>query len=128
MFQYEIEEDILDHVLRVRVLAIPPVPNAPPFEMTFEPVDDHTIRQVGIFHHGVPQHRAMGIPDAVLPAVANALSKRIISSPLQAAETGTYRTVDAEKMWSRLRGKGIALMDEAAGEYFIEPHLYYGKS
>ncbi len=120
-FSYVLEEDTLDHVWRCRVLAVPPVADAPAFEMTFEPLDDGSVRQVGIFHHGVVAHSAKGIPDAVLPAVADALHKRVVSSPAQAVDTDVYRTVDAEKMWSRLLGKGIADYDDAEGVYFIDP-------
>ena len=120
--EYVVEEDTLDHVWRCRVVAVPPVAGAPAFEMTFRPLGENSVRQIGIFNHQVPAHSAKGIPDAVLPAVANAIHKRIVSSPLQSAGMGVYRTVDAEKMWARLHAKGIAQFDDATNLYFIECH------
>jgi hypothetical protein len=68
-FQYDYEEDTLDHQWIFRVYTKPPLANRPAFEMIFDEIDDETVRQTSPHHHGVDEYRARCIPDAMLPRV-----------------------------------------------------------
>jgi hypothetical protein len=68
-------------------------------------------------HHDNPAYVAMGIPDALIPVVAEVLHKTVVSSPTTADDTGVYRTEAATKVWERLVGKGLASYDIEADVY-----------
>lgn len=67
-----------------------------------------TVRETSIHHHYEPAYRAMGIPDAMLPEVKRLLNMEVESSPKNNPDTPDFRSDDADKMWERLVGKGIA--------------------
>ena len=105
-FEYQYEFDELDKVWHFAVEAVPRPDSMEIFTMTFKPINETTIRQISITHHHDPAYAAMGIPDAMLPEVKRILGKEVESSPPDVG--GEFRSVDAEKMWTRLVGKGLA--------------------
>jgi hypothetical protein len=107
-FEYSFEKDQFEETWHFRVQSVPPQPDGEAFDLSVTSLDDATVRQVMLAHHGNPAYAAMGIPDALIPAVATVLGKRVVSSPTTADDTGVYRTEAATNVWDRLLGKGLA--------------------
>ncbi len=96
---------------------VPPQPDGEAFDLSVTALDDATVRQTMLAHHGNPAYAAMGIPDALIPVVAAVLGKKVVSSPTTVDDTGVYRTQAATKVWDRLLGKGLASYDPDADVY-----------
>lgn len=86
------------------------------FQMTLKPLPDGRLRIDAITAH--PSHREAGIPDSLLPELSRRLGKDVVSSSNRfAASPEEFRSIDAEKMWKRLVGKGLATYDEQQDRY-----------
>ena len=82
------------------------------FELTVEEIDDRTVRIVMMNNYKKPAYLAKGIPDALIPAVRQALKRvGVESSPSNHPDGGIFRTKDATKVWKRLEAKGVAAFD-----------------
>jgi hypothetical protein len=115
IFWYELARDELypETVVRFRVhKSNPPRMNAESwFEMALNRCEDGTwkITFIGDIERR-PHYTAVGIPDALIPEASRVLGAAIRSSSNIKAkkESAEFHTVDAEKMWDRLRSKGLA--------------------
>jgi hypothetical protein len=130
-FWYELEPDELypETVIRFRVhKSNPPMMNAESWvEMTLMRCEDRTwkITFIGDFERR-PHYAGVGIPDALIPEASRALETAIRSSSNIKAkkDSDEFRTVDAEKMWQRLRGKGLARYILTDDYYVCETGLH----
>ncbi len=116
-FEYTHEKDQFEETWHFRVQTVPPQPDGEAFDLSVMNLSDTTVRQVMLAHHENPAYTAMGIPDALIPVVAELLGRTVVSSPTTADDTGVYRTVAATKVWDRLVGKGLASYDADADVY-----------
>ena len=98
-----------------RVQTIPPLADNAAFEFSVEEIDSQTVRVVGAYHDGRSEYAAMGIPDALLPAIKIKLQKNVESSPPQGH--GIYRTCAATNYWKRLVVAGKATHDAVIDVY-----------
>lgn len=91
------------------------------FYLALHAVDDNTVQITEINHNHNPAFKGKGIPEILLPHVANKLRKQIISSshkyPLKENE---YRSIYANKMWNRLVGKALAVYDTEKDIYKLK--------
>lgn len=76
------------------------------FVLVLQPLGNKSYRVMMIDANDV--YRGCGIPDVLLPFVANNLSAEIRSSQTMAPDGNTWRKPEATKMWQRLVGAGIA--------------------
>lgn len=86
------------------------------FQMTLKPLLDGRFRIDAITAH--TSHRKAGISDSLLPELSRRFGKAVVSSSNRFAATPEeFRSVDAEKMWRRLVGKGLATYDGQQDRY-----------
>src|SRR5262245_39465112 len=81
VFEYRSLYDANASLWTYRVTTIPPPTGGHFFELQVSDLDAHTVRVVVAQHFHRPKYRAMGIPDALLPAIRNDLSRIVQSSP-----------------------------------------------
>ncbi|MEM7315086.1 MAG: hypothetical protein AAF497_18225 [Planctomycetota bacterium] len=109
-FVYSYQLDDLRHVWHFTVESDPRPPSNGTFDMAFKEMPDGTLRQTVINANDEACYLGMGIPEAMLPEVKRILGKAVESSPPD--EDDAWRSCDGERMWQRLREKGIAEYDE----------------
>ena len=114
-FSYEFDFDEAAKEWHFRVLTVPPPENRDFFEFTLKILDDTSVRQTSIEHHGSAYYAAKGIPAAVLPIAAANIEKTIVSSPTFGESSNVFRTPDATKIWNRLVEKELAIYDDKTG-------------
>jgi hypothetical protein len=106
-----------DEVLHIQVF--------PPSELDVGHWFDLTLKkrslgsyQIGTIDRNKREYGGQGIPDALLPELANRLSVEIWSSvKWNEADPSERRTEDADKMWARLVAKGLAAYVVGEGRY-----------
>ncbi|WP_310637803.1 hypothetical protein [Delftia acidovorans] len=76
------------------------------FVLVLQPLSAECYRVMMIDAHDA--YGGCGIPDALLPFVANSLSAEIRSSQTMAPDGKTWRKPEATKMWKRLVNLGLA--------------------
>lgn len=116
-FEHRFEKDQFDETWHFCAQTVPPQFDGAAFDLSVTALDGARVRQVILAHHDNPAYATMGIPDALIPVVAAALGKKVVSSPTTADDAGVYRTVAATKVWDRLVAKGVATFDPAADVY-----------
>lgn len=90
------------------------------FELILRPLNATVLQVVGIFAHHT-RYRKVGIPDTLLPRMAQLLGRRIRSSPKTGSEGSTdqWRTDDATVMWKRLVEHHLAFHDADDDIYWV---------
>jgi hypothetical protein len=109
-FEFEYEQDQFAPEWTFRVFAVPPPPNGDFFDCTVEEVNMQTVEIIAIRNPGGNFYRAKGIPDALIPLIAQTLGRTVRSSPAS-GPPGVWRTAGATRMWERLKNKGLAGYD-----------------
>ena len=104
---------------QVFVSTIPPLEDGSCFEATYQNVGESTFRQTMISNQGLEEYSQKGIPDSLIPFLAELWGCRIESSPVDFSEPGVWQTNKALKMWARLIDKKIAELDECNGVCFV---------
>ena len=115
-FCFTVEKDQFQETWYFRVFTDPLPASGEFFELTVSAIDSATVRVIAIAHQGEPAYKAMGIPDAILPAVKATLEKVVVSSP-GSGPAGEWRTAAATKVWERLRSRSLASYDSATDVY-----------
>jgi hypothetical protein len=77
------------------------------FQLHLVPFSEHTMRVQNITHNEQPHYSGKGIPDALIPWIAEELGVSIVSS-LDIPGTTEQHTAAAERMWRRLQKHGRA--------------------
>ena len=89
------------------------------FELKVVEVDDDTVQVVMLTNNQHPPVSAKGIPDSLIPRIAQDLRRRVQSSPSRGRTGDEYRTGAATKVWERLVGAQKAQYDSQADVYFV---------
>ena len=101
---------------RFWVTAIPPPAHGDSFQLDVVETQTGSVRIVLAENYKRPEYSAMGIPDALIPAVAASLGVDVESSPSVGAP-GVFRTPAATNYWERLRKRGMATYDTGTDIY-----------
>ena len=119
VFHVDIDEDEVsgDEFLYVRVLPPSDEDVGHWFDLTLQRVSAQAYR-IGTIDGNRTEYGGKGIPDALLPELANRLGVDIWSSlQWNDADPSERRTGDADKMWNRLVAKGLATYDREERRY-----------
>jgi hypothetical protein len=93
------------------------------FRMTFVQVDDTSVIVTEMFAD-LPDHRRLGLPEAVLAQMSDQSGMGIFSSsnrPCAELLSGEHRTPDADKVWQRVIASGRASYVSLADRYSYNP-------
>ncbi len=119
-FRADFFEDRSTGEVLIRASSVPPPVDGEAFELQLRPLQSGILRSAVIAHHDRPEYKRRGIPEVLIPLVARERKSTIQSSPTSGGH-GTFRTPDADKMWRRLVGLGLAQYDPARDVYSCSP-------
>lgn len=94
------------------------------FDLTLRALDRESLVVVMMQHNWKEWYQAKGIPDALIPALADRLGKMVCSSSNSRKKyPDESRNEPASKVWCRIVAVGRATYDSAGDRYVCRPSL-----
>lgn len=91
------------------------------FQLTVVPRDEHSVRITEMVNNGHKGFSAVGIPDALIPAVARVSGKNVTSSSNKhKSADDEFRNTAADKVWERLVARNLAYYDADRDIYVLK--------
>jgi len=118
-FEYRTIRDETEGQWLFKVTTIPAPKSGDFFELCVCEHGESRVRIVMANHFHKTEYAAMGIPEALLPAVKIELGRIVESSPGQGPVGDVYRTDSATKYWERLCQIGGATYDPSTDIYTV---------
>lgn len=118
-FSYTVETDASETLWTYRVRPLGADAHSDFFELKVVQLDLDTVQVVMLANNRHPPVSAKGIPDALIPQIAQTLNRRVQSSPSRGRTGDEYRTEAATKVWKRLVSAKKAQHDSQADIYFV---------
>lgn len=87
------------------------------FELILKPVDEKSYMIMMMNSH--QKYGGFGIPDALIPFLAQYLESSVCSSPRMSEDRNYWRTDEATKVWERLVSVGKARYEKTTDIYHI---------
>lgn len=110
-FSVEMEREDPRGEVTIYVRTVPPPESGEFFQLSLKHESEGIARITMINHHRCSEYSAKGIPESLLLHAMGQLAVTIESSPTS-GDGNVFRSDQAEKMWRRLEGKGLAVYIE----------------
>ena len=92
------------------------------YEARFVAVDDNRLRPDMLANRNDPRYRGKGISEAVFKDVAIQSGRTVVSSRKETPDDlAEWRSVSADKLWTKLVARGKATFDPEEGRFTYHP-------